>query len=263
MKTLGRIGLFYGITFVFTILLAIVQQALGIDAEKISLPQFGPGVAAIVMLIWFKSDHVKFTIAFKGVPFLKYLAALGIPLVVSTLLFLIYNQFISPLTVPPINATAFMILLGGILLGAFGEELGWRGYAQNLLERQLNSVVAFLLVGVLWGVWHVGNFQNGPAFMLFFLFSTIGISAVMTWLLQGTNYNVVLATLFHFAVNAGFYMLKDALVDLRFMALNGFVWMGAAVVIVARNRKVFLQFRKKNRDSVSTNERKIAQEQAS
>jgi len=53
MKTLARIGTFYGITFVFTIILAIIQQDLGIDAAKISLPQFGPGFAAIVMIMAF------------------------------------------------------------------------------------------------------------------------------------------------------------------------------------------------------------------
>jgi membrane protease YdiL (CAAX protease family) len=240
---------FYGTAFVFTIILAIVQQALGLNTDKISLPQFGPGLAAIIMILVFRSDNVKFTITFKGVHFLKYLGAIGIPIVVPAILFLIYNQFISPLRIPPINAASLMIMFGGMLLGAFGEELGWRGYAQNLLERQQNGLIAFLLVGVLWGLWHVGIFQNGPTYMLFYVFSTIGYSAVMAWLLQGTNYNVVLACLFHFAVNAGFYMLKDALADIRLVAMNGFVWMGAAVVIVALNRKYFLQFRKKNKDT--------------
>ena len=245
MKSLVRIGVFFGITFVFTIILAIVQQALGIDTNKISLPQFGPGLAAIVMLMVFRSDHVKFTITFKGIPFLKYLGAIGIPIVVPVILFLVYNQFIDPLSIPTIDTSSLLIFLGGILLGAFGEELGWRGYAQKLLERNLNGLIAFLVVGVLWGLWHVGNFQHGLTYMLFFVFSTVGYSAVMAWLLQGTNYNVVLATLFHFAVNVGFYILQDAMADLRLAALNGLVWMGAAVVVVALNRKDFLQFGQK------------------
>ena len=248
MKNLIRIGVFFGIAFVFTIILSIVQQALGIDTGKISLPQFGPGLAAIVMITVFRSDNVKLTITFKGIPFLKYLAALGIPLIVPAILFLIYNQFIGPLRFPPINSTSLIIMLGGILLGAFGEELGWRGYAQNLLERNLNSLVAFLLVGVLWGLWHIGNFQYGPTYMLFFVLSTVSYSAVMAWLLQDTNYNVVLATLFHFAVNVGFYILQDAIADLQLMALNGFMWMGAAVVIITLNRKNSLDFGKKRRN---------------
>jgi membrane protease YdiL (CAAX protease family) len=246
MKTLIRIGIFFGITFVFTIILAVLQQALGIDAEKIVLPQFGPGLAALAMVLVFRGDNVKFTISFKGIPFLKYLGAISIPIVVSTILFLIYRQYISPISIPHTNASSFVIMLGGMLLGAFGEELGWRGYLQNMLNGRLNGLIAFLLVGVLWGLWHVGNYQNGSTYMLFFVFSTIGYSAVIAWLLQGTNYNVVLACLFHFAVNAGFYILKDALADSRLIVLNGFVWIGAAVIIMAFNRKDFLKFRKEN-----------------
>ena len=249
MKTLIRVGVFFGITFVFTIILSVIQQALGIDAEKIVLPQFGPGLAALVMVIVFRDDNVKFTISFKGIPFLKYLGAIGIPIVVSIILFQVYSHFISPISIHLPNASSFVIMLGGMLLGAFGEELGWRGYLQNMLSRRLNGLIAFLLVGVLWGLWHVGNYQNGSTYMLFFVFSTIGYSAVIAWLLQGTNYNVVLACLFHFAVNAGFYILKDALADSRLIALNGIVWIGAAVIIVVFNRKDFLQFRKKNTDT--------------
>jgi membrane protease YdiL (CAAX protease family) len=236
MKTFGKIGLFYVIAFVFTILLAIVQQLLGLDTAQVSLPQFGPGIAALVMLRLFRKDHVKLTVTLKGIHPLKYLAALGIPLVVPVILFLIYNWFVAPISIPSLDSTSFIIMLGGILLGAFGEELGWRGYAQNLLEREHNGVVAFLVIGVIWGVWHIGNFLNGPFFMLFFVFSTIGYSAVMGWLLQGTNYNVVLATLVHFAVNVGFFILQDARTDFRIAVLNGLVWISATVIIVVRNK---------------------------
>jgi hypothetical protein len=62
----------------------------------------------------------------------------------------------------------------------------------------------------------------------------------MAWLLRSTNYSVVLAALFYLAVNVGFYILQDAMADVRLVALDGLVWMGAAVVIVALNRKAFL-----------------------
>ena len=246
MKTLIRVVVFYGIAFVFTIILSVVQQALGIDAGKIVLAQFGPGLAALVMLMMFRGDNIKLTVSFKGIPFLKYLGAIGIPIVVSIILFLIYSKFISPISIPLIDASSLTIMIGGMLLGAFGEELGWRGYLQSGLSRRLNGLIAFLIVGVLWGLWHVGNYQNGPTYVLFFVLSTIGYSAVMAWLLVDTNYNVVLACLFHFAVNAGFYILKDALADTRLIMLNGLVWIGAAVIIVALNKKDFLQFSKKN-----------------
>jgi membrane protease YdiL (CAAX protease family) len=249
MKTLIRVGVFYGIAFLFTILLAVIQQSLGIDAGKIVLPQFGPGLAALVMVLLFRGDNVKFSTAVKGIPFPKYLGAIGIPIVVSIILFLIYSRFINPISIPLTNAASLIVMLGGMLLGAFGEELGWRGYLQSMVSGRVNGLVAFLLVGVLWGFWHVGNYANGPMHMLFFVFSTIGYSAVMAWLLQNTNYNVILAGLFHFAVNAGFFLLTDALADLRAIALNGCVWLGAAVVITVLNRKDFLRLGRKNTEA--------------
>lgn len=37
---------------------------------------------------------------------------------------------------------------------AFGEEFGWRGYAQGKLTREFGLVKGLLLLGLLWGFWH-------------------------------------------------------------------------------------------------------------
>jgi uncharacterized protein len=37
---------------------------------------------------------------------------------------------------------------------AFGEEFGWRGYAQGKLVRQFGLVRGLLLLGIIWGFWH-------------------------------------------------------------------------------------------------------------
>jgi uncharacterized protein len=241
LKILIRVAAFYGLTFVFTIILAVVQQLSGLDAEKIILPQFGPGVAAVVMIAWFRSDNLKITIAPKRVPFSKYVVAFGLPMLVSTLLFLIYSRLIHPLIISFPNTASFTLMVGGMLLGAFGEEVGWRSYLQNLLDKRLNGLAASLLVGILWGLWHVGNYQNGVLYMLFFTLSTIGYSVTMAWLFRDDDYNVILAGLFHFAVSLGFFMLKDALADPRLMALNGLVWIGIAAPIVLFRRKDLLR----------------------
>ena len=124
MKIFGKIGLFFVITFVFTILLSVVQQLLGIDPMQISLPQFGPGIAALVMLRLFRKDQVKLTVTLRGIHPWKYLVALVLPLVVPVILFLVFNQFVAPISIPSIDGTAFLSMLVGIMLGAFGEELG-------------------------------------------------------------------------------------------------------------------------------------------
>jgi uncharacterized protein len=41
---------------------------------------------------------------------------------------------------------------------AFGEEFGWRGYAQGKLVREFGLVPGLLLLGVIWGFWHAPIF---------------------------------------------------------------------------------------------------------
>jgi membrane protease YdiL (CAAX protease family) len=249
MKTAVKVTAFYGITFVFTVILSIVQQVSGIDAGKIVLPQFGPGIAALVIGALFRKDGWQPSLAVRRIPPRKFLFALGIPVLFSVVLFAAYGLFVRPLGVASMDGVSFAVMLCGMLAGAFGEELGWRGYLQKILDGRANGIAAFLITGILWGLWHVGNYQNGPAYVFFFVLFTIGCSALMAWVLQGTGYNVVLAGLFHFAVNAGFYILKDAVADPRFAALNGVAWICAAAVIVAIQRKEFLRRRDKSADA--------------
>ena len=37
---------------------------------------------------------------------------------------------------------------------AFGEEIGWRGYAQGKLVREFGLVKGLLILGIVWGFWH-------------------------------------------------------------------------------------------------------------
>lgn len=241
MNIVKKAVVFYLLTQLFTFVLGGIQQFTKTDPSIILLPQLGPGLAAVTTLLIYRKDHVKLTASIKADQILKYLAAIAIPVLVSLVLFFIGQQFIGNLGVPHLGVTSFPVLLGGILVGAFGEELGWRGYLQQILESRANILVASLWVGVLWGMWHFGNYHYGAIWMLFFLCSTTAYSVIMAWLLRNANYNVLIAGLFHSAVNLGFFLLKDALADLRFIMLNGVVWMSIAIILVCTRRKVFLQ----------------------
>jgi len=96
----------------------------------------------------------------------------------------------------------FMFFLGG----SFQEEFGWRGYALPRLLSTLNPLMAGLVLGIIWGVWHLPLFYISGAsqsFMPFgiFLLLAVFFSIVFTWVFLRTSRNLFGALLLHTAIN--------------------------------------------------------------
>jgi len=87
---------------------------------------------------------------------------------------------------------------------AFGEEFGWRGYAQGKLVREFGLVKGLLLLGIIWGVWHtpiyyfVGAYPEHPILGPFVMTPIDNILAVvpMGWLYIRSR-NIWVPTLTH------------------------------------------------------------------
>ena len=83
------------------------------------------------------------------------------------------------------------------------EEFGWRGYALPLLQRKMTPLWASLLLGGIWGLWHLpafllsGTEQSQWAFVPF-LVGCIAISVIATGLFNSSRGSILLAALFHF-----------------------------------------------------------------
>jgi membrane protease YdiL (CAAX protease family) len=107
------------------------------------------------------------------------------------------------------GAPPALILPIGILiwlLNAYPEEYGWRGYALPRLLDRYSPLTASLILGVIWGVWHL-PLHFIPTTTQFvipiwqYLLQTIVISVLYTWLHEGTNGSVFIASLFHASSN--------------------------------------------------------------
>jgi len=92
-----------------------------------------------------------------------------------------------------------------------GEEMGWRGYVLPRLQARYNALVASLIVGVIWSVWHLPKFfgtgsSSGHSFLWFTLFH-LAASILYTWLYNNSRGSLLLVTLFHAASNtAGMFL---------------------------------------------------------
>ncbi len=106
------------------------------------------------------------------------------------------------------NYMAFLTQLGSaiplIILGPLSEELGWRGYALDRLQTRWNALVSSILLGGVWGLWHlplffmVGTSQHESNIpFLGFLCSTVANSILFTWLQNNTRGSLWTAIFFH------------------------------------------------------------------
>lgn len=101
-----------------------------------------------------------------------------------------------------------VLLLGGPL----GEEFGWRGYALPVLQERYSWRIASLILGGVWGMWHLPLFyiadavQSHIPFALFML-NTVALSILFAWLFNHTRGSVLPVLVLHTAVNAGSWVI--------------------------------------------------------
>lgn len=81
--------------------------------------------------------------------------------------------------------------VGALFLGGL-EEPGWRGFGQPHLQRRFSPVVATLVIGVVWGVWHL------PVQPLAIVV-TVPLAFFYTWLLNRTG-SALLCILLHASI---------------------------------------------------------------
>ena len=234
-----RISIFYVLTWFFLMLLGGVQQETGLLPPEIGLAQWGPGIAALLMLVIFRKDGFKITFFSKDIPVLRYVAALT-PIGVGLVIYLI--RFLVPMestAIPGIYDNIPLVLVW-IPLGALGEEIGWRGYLHKKLDTRMRGLFSSVLVGVLWMLIHIHFFADGPVFILFFTLSMISYSIVIYALIQDTKFNVLLATLFHISINLSNLLFLDVIYETRFMMVNALVWVAVAVLVMLMEKDIFL-----------------------
>ncbi len=122
------------------------------------------------------------------------------------------------------------------LSGAFGEELGWRGYALPRVQSRFWALSAALIIGVIQTAWHLPLFVSLPNTTLVpLIVGYMGLGILATWVFNNTRGSVLLTMLLHasFNTNAAFFGEMFTGVDLvRMSWLLAAGWCVAAIVVV-------------------------------
>ena len=115
------------------------------------LGAFGPALAAVVVGRWTRTPAFGPWRARLGWVLLALLVPAALHLVATLVEVLLGGQparWFYPPTLPE-HVAALVIF-------SVGEELGWRGFAYPRLARRLGPVQGSLLLGAVWGLWHLG-----------------------------------------------------------------------------------------------------------
>lgn len=234
-----RVVVFYALTLLFTVVLGGSQQAAAISSTNAILPQLAPGLAALLMLLIFRKDGHQLTIVAKGTPASRYALAALIPLGGGLVVYLLHGLFFGASTAAATTEAPSSLLIW-FVIGAFGEELGWRGYLNKRLDSRLAGWASCLVVGVLWALWHVGMYQNGPLYMTFFVLQMVAYSVVIYALVADVGFSVLLATIFHLMINAASLAAYSVVNEVSFMALSSLLWAALAVIAALTKKPAFL-----------------------
>jgi CAAX protease family protein len=170
-----------------------------------------PMIAALIMRIFLSKEGVKGSLGLLHSP-KYYMAALAIPAFFATAVVLIVQSLgLGEFRWSEATWYVYLMLLVialPVTLFTFGEEYGWRGY---LLPRllPLGEIRASVLVGVIWGVWHLPLIMAGLNYpgvnvwlaIIVFTFVTVALTFTYTWFYVASSGSVLVAAVFHASTN--------------------------------------------------------------
>ncbi|WP_106397529.1 CPBP family intramembrane glutamic endopeptidase [Actinocorallia populi] len=192
--------------------LGVIQALTPLSPDLLTLNQFGPALGVgLVVLLWPARVRALLAGAVSG----RGEGAGRGGLLLST----------APLTV--VSAAGVVAAFGGDVaaalpysplalfvvaqfVGACGEEIGWRCLMQPLLGERFGTLAAAVMVGLVWGVWHIQIFAEHPAYAVAFVVMAVALSVVMAVALDGMRApRLLFAGGFHALVNLGMAMAMN------------------------------------------------------
>jgi uncharacterized protein len=145
-----------------------------------------------------------------------------------------------------LGSFALVVVLGGPLF----EEIGWRGFALPRMERLHGALLASLILGVLWALWHLPEFLvpswaassggGGLVGITLFTLTALTFTIVITWVFNNTRASLLLAILFHASIDAFTFplaaMFPAKALASAFPLMIGFGVVAVVLIVLTRGR---------------------------
>jgi len=123
-------------------------------------------------------------------------------------------------------------------IGAIGEELGWIGYSMQPLQQRYGALIAGLLLGTFWALWHIIPWvqtHHSAEWVLWQCAGTVALRVLMVWIYNGAEHNLFTSIAFHTMTNVSEFAFPNSgsYYDSR---VTGLILIGAALFVVWRWR---------------------------
>jgi len=235
---------FYIITLIFSFLLLMLHfifQSLG--QYSVSFTQLAPafGVVFISLILKDKTiiKDIKDNFIIDG-SFVKYLMpTIGIPLIAIIISSFIMTCFKFDYVPWKGDLSFYILSFLAIFLGCGAEEIGWRGFLLPKLQKNHTPFISSIIVGILWGVWHL-NFTGGILGFVLYTITIIEMSILMTWVYNKSNGNLLLMTIWHLVFNLASHIFLWDRFNLYLFIVEGIVFGIMCLFILVMDKGTFL-----------------------
>lgn len=183
-----------------------------------ALMAFMPMVAALILVYRDRGGESAINLLKRAFDFDRvrgtrwYLAAAGFLLIVAILQYAALHLVRTALPDPQFAIAATPLFLVMYFVGAIGEEIGWQGYAYPELRTRYSALIAAVLLGAFWALWHIIPFiQIGRTtdWIVWHGLSTVALRVVIVWLFVNTGQSVFIASLFHTMINLPWSLIEN------------------------------------------------------
>ncbi len=201
----------------------------------------GPTIAAIIMMLVLRGKNgvreLFAPLAKWRVGIVWYIVALFLNAVVWFVVIALPNG----VSLDMEKVAPWFMLLPLFLINMFmnvWEEIGWRGFALPKLQFKYTALASSLIVGVMWGLWHLPllimkdyPMSNYP--LIPFFIGVIASSVIYTWIYNNTEGSLLIVTILHASGNMTGYFLGEGISSIQgFLYYEAMITSIIAIIIV-------------------------------
>lgn len=158
---------------------------------------------------------------------------------------ILFSSYIRNVSIKSLTVTSLITWLmtfgNNLIRGPLGEEIGWRGFVLNELQKKFSQLKSAIIVGLAWGFWHTPLwFVSGYSgiqlleYIACFLIYILAASVIITGF-YNLNHNLLIPIMIHQLFN--YFLAMQTGDALQNIMVTSLLYLIAAVFFVLINYK--------------------------